>query len=229
MVESSLITSLFSAFFLGMLGSLHCVGMCGGIIGLLSLNQPNLSPFQQIKRHVLYNIGRIISYTFLGLLVAALWGSFQNLSPMVTLVTRVLAGIVVVLSGCYVAGWTNAIKQLEHLGKIIWKPLQPLSKSVLPIRFSYQCLFLGLIWGWLPCGLVYSALAFAALSDTAAQGALKMLFFGLGTLPAVLGTGLMAQKIYTVLQIPQVRQAFGSLIVFLGIWISLSPWVYLSH
>ena len=215
----------FSAMVLGLLGSLHCVGMCGGIIGLLSLkaNGSHLA-----LRLMAYNLGRISTYTLIGFIGGFLWSSVTSISPQLILITRILAGGLIVATGLYIGGWWFGIKKIETVGQIFWQPLQPLSKKFFPATTITKCLLLGSLWGWLPCGLVYSALSFASLSHSALEGAVKMLCFGLGTLPAVFATGLTATKLQAFLKLHSVRFYLGLLIVGFGIWVGLGPFLHIN-
>lgn len=223
---------LLSALLLGILGSGHCLGMCGGLSSALGLNTPsshlskriptnqisNKNLFSVIDPHVLaYNLGRVISYTLAGLIVGILgfWLS-KNLSNLSIL--RYLAAIMLILMGLYLGKWFNGIIYTEKLGKLLWPIIQPLSKRFIPIRSVKDALIVGMVWGWLPCGLVYSALIWASLESSVTGSMLIMLCFGIGTLPAMLATGLFAQKFNHYAKKTWFRSISGLLMITFGIW-----------
>lgn len=213
---------LISAFLLGLLGSGHCLGMCGGISSALGLNSTaknsDTKDSSFISAHVLaYNLGRIISYSLAGLIVGTLgfWLS-KNLSSLSIL--RYLAAFMLILIGLYLGKWFNGIIYTEKLGKLLWPFIQPLSKRFIPVKNTRDALIVGMVWGWLPCGLVYSALIWASLESSAVGSTLIMLGFGLGTLPAMLATGFFAQKFNQIIRKTWFRSSSGSLMIAFGIW-----------
>jgi uncharacterized protein len=211
-----------SLFLAGLLGSVHCVGMCGGITGALTLALPEpvrASPFRLVPYLLAYNGGRILSYMAAGALVgaagAALAGVFTR--ELAMSVGRIVSGGFMVLLGLYIAGWWSALIGLERLGGRLWRRLEPLGRRFLPPRRPLSALGLGLVWGWLPCGLVYSALAFALVSGGAAAGATLMLAFGLGTLPMLLAMGATARWLARITRSAWLRQLAGALILVFGL------------
>ena len=208
--------SLSAAFLLGLFSSAHCVGMCGGIMAALSMAVPAQAKSRRTWLLLSYNLGRIASYSLMGLLVGlfaaqlAAWGA--------ALWLRWLAGILLIAMGLYLANWWRGLTYLEAGGRYLWAYLQPLGKALMPVDSAPKALALGVIWGWLPCGLVYSALAYAMAQGQGGAGALVMLAFGLGTLPAVLATGLVAQQLGRWLQRPQLRWPLALAIVVFGLW-----------
>ena len=143
-----------SAFLLGLLGAGHCLGMCGGLASALGLNT---GQNDKLERLLAYNLGRISSYCIAGLIVGALgfWLS-QQLSAAIVL--RYLAAMMLILMGLYLGQWFNGLLVTEKLGQKLWRIIQPLGKRFIPIRSTSDALLIGMVWGWLPCGLVYSAL-----------------------------------------------------------------------
>ncbi len=209
--------SLMSAFLVGLLGSGHCVGMCGGIVGAVSMHLPqskSKAPFL-----LSYNAGRILSYTFAGA-IAGLVGASSFFLEHVLPIQHVLYGIsslMLIALGLYLAGIWHGVTYLEGAGKGIWKTLQPYSKRYIPAQNIKQAFFLGSLWGWLPCGLVYSVLIAAIATGSAINGGLLMLAFGLGTLPTLLTMGMAAVRLKTVLQNIWVRRASGLLVLGFGL------------
>jgi sulfite exporter TauE/SafE len=178
-------------FIVGLLGGGHCAGMCGGIVGALSMQSPAGKP--SLAVHLAYNVGRILSYTIAGLLVGAVGYAAGNLMALQRGL-YVFASLMLVALGLYLLGATQALAVVERAGQALWTRIQPVTGRFLPVRGVAQALPLGLLWGWLPCGLVYSALTTALASGSALHGAATMLAFGLGTLPNLLLAGLLLAR-----------------------------------
>jgi len=213
------------AFITGFLGGVHCFGMCGGIVGALSLNQANpLSKSSQeapsaLKIALGYNIGRISSYVLAGAIVAFLGTSIVHLSGIQSAqkVLAVIASLFMIALGLYLAGIWSGVAKLENIGKYLWKYIQPLTKRFIPVKSFYQAIPLGFLWGWIPCGLVYTALIWTLSAGNTMEGALIMLFFGLGTLPNLLAMGVIAARLAKWVNNPRVRLASGILVIILGL------------
>ncbi|MBS3803444.1 MAG: sulfite exporter TauE/SafE family protein, partial [Oleiphilaceae bacterium] len=193
-MDAPLYLSYSSAFLIGLLGSTHCLGMCGGISASLSMALPVGRGFRLRQSLMLlcFNFGRIGSYVLLATLVALLSTSAADHSAHLGPLFRVLAGVLLVIMGLSMAQWWQGIRRVEKLGAPVWRRLSPLSQTFMPVRHPGQALGLGALWGWLPCGLIYSTLGYAALQPGIASAALTMLCFGLGTLPSMLATGFAA-------------------------------------
>lgn len=213
--------SLASAFLVGLLGGGHCAGMCGGIVGAVSLSLPGSRP--RIGFLLAYNLGRITSYGIAGLLAGAVGASsffLEHVLP-VERVLYALASVMLILLGLYLAGIWRGVVVLETAGGKLWRHVQPWSKRFLPVRTLPQALALGGIWGWLPCGLVYSIVVAALATGSPGRGAALMLAFGLGTLPALLAMGMAAVRIRSVLQNVWIRRLSGLAVIgfgLLGLW-----------
>jgi uncharacterized protein len=205
-------------FLVGLLGGTHCVGMCGGIVGALSVQTPGGRAGWSL--HLAYNVGRILSYTFAGALVGAVGGLGLAFGPVAKtqLVFYVLASLMLVALGFYLMGFTKSLAFAERLGQGIWKRVQPLTRRFLPARSAGQALPLGMLWGWLPCGLVYSVLATALVTGSAARGALAMLVFGLGTLPNLLLAGILFSRFRRFAQAPLARAVSGLMVMGFGLY-----------
>lgn len=209
------------AFSLGLLGNIHCIGMCGGLMGALTMAIPPQQRARRLQFLLAYNLGRILSYTAAGLLFGlAGWTIAQ--SPLVSAI-RFLAGILMILMGLYIGGLWNVLTHLEALGKGLWKHIQLLAERLLPVKTLPHALLLGILWGWLPCGLVYTTLIWAASQGNAGTSALLMLAFGLGTLPLLLITGLATGRLNALLQHRGLRLTAGILIIAFGIWTIPGP------
>jgi sulfite exporter TauE/SafE len=209
--------SLMSAFLVGLLGGGHCVGMCGGIVGAVSMHLPQSK--SKVPFLLAYNAGRMLSYTIAGA-IAGLVGASSFFLQHVLPIQHVLYGIsslMLIALGLYLAGIWHGVTYLENAGKVIWKTLQPYSKRYIPVQSFKQALLLGTLWGWLPCGLVYSVLIASIATGNAVSGGLLMLAFGLGTLPTLLTMGMAAVRLKNVLQNIWVRRASGLLVLGFGL------------
>ncbi len=216
-----------AAFIIGLLGSTHCLGMCGGISASLSMALPVGKGYRLRQTLMLFafNGGRIGSYVIIATLIA--WLSVSATSSWSALgpVLRTLAGVLLILMGLSMGQWWYGIRHVERIGGPVWRRLQPLTRKLLPVRNPLQALLLGSLWGWLPCGLVYSTLGWAALQPTTATAAGTMLFFGLGTLPSMMGTGFAATWLQGLRTNRRFRQIAGGLMVAFGVW--TLPWMVL--
>lgn len=209
-------SALTAAFLLGLFSSAHCVGMCGGIMGALSMAIPANAKARRWVILLSYNLGRIFSYALMGALVGIFAQQITASGGAVWL--RWLAGLLLIAMGLYLANWWRGLTYLEAGGRYLWAYLQPLGKSLMPVDNAAKALLLGGLWGWLPCGLVYSALAYAMAQGDAIGGGLVMLAFGLGTLPTVMATGFIAQQLGRLLQRRQIRWSLALLVILFGLW-----------
>ena len=214
---TDLVAALTTAFFAGLLGSAHCLGMCAGISGLFALHAGAAQVRSQLPFALTYNAGRLLSYTILGFLVAAAGARFVDLVPMLAGPVRLAAGLIIVLIGLQIAFDLRPLSGIERIGGSVWERVAPVTKRFLPVTNLRRALGLGLAWGLLPCGLVYSVLLIAAASAESSQGALVMLAFGIGTTPAMLMTGLGAARVSAALQKRRTRLGAGLLIVAVGV------------
>lgn len=217
--------SLISAFLVGLLGGGHCIGMCGGIVSAVSMHLPNQAkdaPQQQPKIFFLiaYNAGRILSYTLAGVLAGLIGASSFFMGHVLPIqhMLYLISSLMLILLGLYLAGFWHGITLIENVGRALWVKLQPYSKRHIPVQNLKQAFVLGGLWGWLPCGLVYSVLIAAIATGSALNGGLLMLAFGLGTLPTLLAMGMTAVKLKTTLQNVWVRRASGLLVLGFGLF-----------
>lgn len=200
-----------SALGLGLAGAGHCLGMCGGIAAAL-----NLGGQRSLAVTLSYHGGRIASYTLLGGLLGLAAGSIDIAAW--TMGLRYLAGFMLIAMGLYVADWWRGMVWLERGGAYLWRPVQRLSSRLLPVRHWPQGFALGLCWGLMPCGLIYSSLAWAATAQDAATSALMMFLFGVGTLPAMLSTSLGADRLQAFLRRRGLKLLIALLLIASGIW-----------
>jgi uncharacterized protein len=224
---------IFTALAIGFLGSTHCIGMCGGIVGALNTGLPNgqaRSAMDGLLLNLMYNAGRIASYCIAGALAGLLAAQSASMALNVVLpVGQLIAAAFLVGLGLYIAGWSKAIIWLERIGQHFWKFIQPLGKYFLPVHSPVHAFGLGLVWGWLPCGLVYSALALALLSGSVATGAEVMLAFGLGTLPVLLAMGRAADFLKTLIQKSSLRRGAGMAVMLFGVYTAASAFNVHDH
>jgi len=187
-----LLSALLPGLLVGFLGSGHCLVMCGGIVSALQMMMPNQSPAKKFKLQLALSAGRICSYALFGALAGYLGLQAMVLAGVGKPVLQLLSGLMLLLMALYVSRLWTGLTALEALGKKLWQLIQPLAARLLPLNSTSKAFGYGLCWGYLPCGLVYSALAGSLASGSALQGALWMLAFGLGTLPALLFAGQAA-------------------------------------
>lgn len=200
-----------SALALGLAGGGHCLGMCGGIAAALNLGGQRSLPVT-----IAYHGGRVLSYTLLGGLLGLIAGSIDLVAWTIAL--RYLAGLLLIAMGLYVADWWRGMLALEKAGARLWQPVQRLSSRLLPIRNPLQGLALGLCWGLMPCGLIYSALAWSATAQNPLYSASLMFCFGLGTLPAMMAVSLGAGKVQSFLRKRGLKLFIAVMLIGSGIW-----------
>lgn len=214
--------TLTSAFLLGLFSTVHCIGMCGGIIGALSLSLP--LDIRTNKTRLLffvgtYNLGRIASYTFAGLIAGAIGtGVLTSAGFNQGHIYLQYIGIGMMITiGLYLGGWFPQLAIVERLGVPVWKKLEPLGRKLLPVSSLPRALAYGLVWGWLPCRLVYFVLIWALTAGDAVRGALIMLAFGAGTLPTLITAGFMTSWVTRFARNPTARKVVGLLIIAMAI------------
>lgn len=255
----------------GVLGGVHCAGMCGGIVAALSLAAaptlrpdrggrarsdgrtapgalgdspardaassaadeirvapaevrfaatPVAAPSAGIRWSLLlgYNIGRIASYTFAGALAGAFGALAVGGLDVMRQVLAVIAAVLLIAAGFYLARWWTGLAQIERAGAMVWRRLEPYARRLIPVRGVGQALVAGAVWGWLPCGLVYSVLLWAMAAANPVHGALILLAFGVGTLPNLLLMGAFAMRVRGFLSRPLVRRVAGTVLILMGAW-----------
>ena len=214
--------TFYTAMIIGLFGSTHCIGMCGGIVGALSTQTRRQSDLAWVAYLITYNAGRILSYTVAGMLVGLAGAQATNFSASTALpIGRLTAALFMIALGLYLADWWRAIGALEKAGLHIWRYIEPMGRRFLPAQTPLHVFGLGLVWGWLPCGLVYSALALSMTSVSPQQGALTMLGFGLGTLPMLLAMGNAVESLRKLARHSAIRQGAGLCIMLFGLYTGL--------
>lgn len=216
--------SFLTAFLLGLMGASHCLVMCGGIAAAASTSANNQNGGRNVSFLLLFNLGRILSYSVAGFLVSILGLWLADSHHIAQQALRSVAGALLILMGFYVARWWMLLTRLESGGQFIWRYIQPLTRKLIPIKTKPQALALGLLWGWLPCGLIYSTLAWVAANGEPVMGALTMFSFGLGTLPGILAAGIFARQLSQIISHKYFRQLAGVLLISYGMWTLLATW-----
>ena len=213
-------TLLATAFFVGLLGGVHCLAMCGGVVAALGLRAPGGSGNGAgALRQLGYNAGRLTTYAGLGAAAGAIGALGLRLPDALAfeVVLLLIANAIVVLLGLSVAGVSGASRFLEKAGSLVWRGVRRLGGRIAPADSPLGAVAAGLVWGFLPCGLVYGVLATAIAAGSTVRGALVMAAFGLGTLPNLLAAGVAAETLRRLVRGPRVRLAAGTAIVVLGL------------
>ncbi|MCG8392733.1 MAG: sulfite exporter TauE/SafE family protein [Pseudomonadales bacterium] len=229
--HDSLAALLVSAALVASAGSIHCIGMCGGISSALTFSIPEAR--RQGKSlwgwQCLFGAGRVTTYVILGALAGLLGGALLDRLPGPSMaVGLTLSGVLMLLLSGYLLGRGNLLKRLEGLGKKLWRRLQPLTRRLLPVDHPGKALLLGGLWGLLPCGLIYTALALAATAGSALSGALIMLVFGVITIIPVATTGVIASQLQRFRQgiWPRVAASATFLLALVFFW---QAWAMSQH
>lgn len=211
---------LAAAFIFGLLGGAHCIGMCGGIMSALTFAVPPSmrSPARLGGLLLGYNLGRIVSYMIAGALVASLGTLLGGAHDGLRLALQIVAAGMLILMALYLANWWRGLTRIEALGRRLWRHLEPLGRRLMPVVRIPQSIALGAVWGWLPCGLVYSMLAWSLAGGDPWRGAALMGAFGLGTLPALLVTGVAARQMSALIRHPATRTLAALLIISFALW-----------
>ena len=209
------VTPLAAALVAGFLGSAHCLGMCSGISGMIAVKAGQRALSASLALAIAYNLGRLLSYAGLGAVVAAFGDAMVAAIPAIAGPVRLIGGALIILVGLQIAFNLRLLSPLEQAGLSLWTRIAPAAGKLLPANTLPRALGLGLLWGFIPCGLVYSVLLIAAASAEPLQGASIMFAFGLGTSPAMLATGLGALSLSRFAE--KLRPAAGLLVIAIGI------------
>ena len=190
----ALAAALFAA---GLASGVHCVAMCGGIVA--AFDAKRVIPIKEEalwRRRFAFNFGRISTYAAAGAVAGSLGAAAYATGVLPAQETlQVVTYLMLVVIGLHLAGADRLLSRVEAAGLPLWRRIQPLAARLLPARTLPQSYAAGLAWGWLPCAMVYAALAAATFSGDAARGALGMAAFGLGTLPFLLAAGWLAARL----------------------------------
>ena len=202
---------------LGLLGSMHCVGMCGSIVGLMThaAKQQRTASWLNYFKIPFYHIGRILSYSLAGFMAASIGSTLIGSIGMdqAKTIAQLLTGVFMLLLGLSLGGFFNGLALLDPIGHKLWKMLAPLAKRSFSLKNPFSALFAGAVWGWLPCGLVYTALMLTLPSQSPTQGALAMASFGIGTLPLLLVVGHLSGRAFSIAQHTFFRRTVGLILI----------------
>ncbi|MFV0574719.1 MAG: sulfite exporter TauE/SafE family protein [Vibrio sp.] len=207
-----------AAFFIGVLGAGHCMGMCGGIASLMNLG--NVPSQQSWLNPLFYNFGRIASYTLIGAIVGGSISSIASYAELNASLAwlRILSSIFMVVLALYIGKWWQGLLAIEKLGQHVWQYISPFGHKLLPIKHPLYAIPFGFIWGWLPCGMVYSMLTWSAAAGNAINGAAAMFFFGLGTLPVMFAVGFGATKFNEIVKSVTFRRIGAIILLFYALF-----------
>jgi len=213
--------TLGAAFLAGLAGGAHCAAMCGGLVGIASgARARELSRLAWWRRALAYNAGRIVTYVAAGAITGALGAAGLVLrgTPLVQQILLAVMSASLIMLAAYIGGFAPIVRTIESAGAILWRRIEPHSRRFLPANSAPRAFGLGLVWGWLPCGMVYAALVASLATADIRHGALLMLAFGLGTLPNLLAIGASFGYITRVARSRIARTAFAVLIAGIGIF-----------
>ena len=212
--------ALAAAGVAGLAGGVHCAGMCGGIVGVLCNSSRRQGAGPPLRYLLAYNAGRIASYACAGALAGALGqaGLLTRAAPLLQPLMFALASLMLVALGMYLAGAAPVMGRFEAAGAWLWRGIAPWSRHLLPVTSLPRALGLGALWGWLPCGMVYAVLLTALALGNGWQGAAVLFAFGLGTLPNLLGIGLLWRQLTQTCRTRTPRMLAGGVIAAFGIY-----------
>jgi sulfite exporter TauE/SafE len=228
-IDNAFSTSYLVALLMGLFSALHCLGMCGSIIGSLTLslrreirdNKRLLMPFVAS-----YNAGRIVSYSLAGMLA----GIAEHVLSLPLgeghghRILQIISALIMLGAGLHIAGWFPRFAYIEKAGGKFWHRIEPYGRRLVPVETLPRAFVFGMIWGWLPCGLVYTALALAATTGDVVRSTFTMFAFGLGTMPAVMGVGIMTSLMVRLSNMKKFRQAAGITLIALAL-LAAFPWL----
>lgn len=219
----------FTAFLIGIAGSTHCIGMCSSIIIILSINVKDIN--KKIYFITCYNVGRIFSYSIIGLIGGIFGTTVFNLSNNFILasIIKLFSGTIITLLGLYLLGLSNKFLFIEKSLSKIFYNLTPLYKKIIPIKTYWKALLIGLLWGYIPCGLVYSVFIWALSSGNIIKSCLLMTFFGLGTLPSIISIGYSQFFIKKINNYKIIKNIINILIISFGIFTILTAFSKCHH
>lgn len=217
-VETALLTGLLA----GLFGSTHCLGMCGGIVGLLHAQIPAGRGALAIGFH----IGRISSYLAIGLLATGIGmlpaAAVPDAAPQLM---RWLLGAVIVLMAVYIALPGHIRDLAGQFAAPLTRRMMPVFAKFLPVRSLDNAIGLGLLWGMLPCGLLYTVIATAVLLADPVATTGMILAFGIGTVPLLLGGGLLMLRFRSAVSRPGLRWLAAALLATTGVLVAAGPWL----
>jgi sulfite exporter TauE/SafE len=208
----------FAAFMLGLAGGGHCAGMCGGIVGALTLAPGGRA--QPIAFASAYHAGRAFSYALAGAVIGLIGEAGLTLRGTLEVqqVLFAVASVALLLAGLSLAGWTPVMRPLEAAGNLLWRRIEPWSRTLIPATTPLRAALLGMLWGWLPCGMVYAALLLALGAGSIAGSAITMFAFALGTLPGLIAVGAFVRARAVRPADRRLRVAGGAVVAAAGLY-----------
>lgn len=225
--------SFVSAFLIGLLGSTHCLAMCGSLAGCFSLAIKPKKPQDVMLYSAIINMGRISCYVLQGAIAGAVgYLLAREYGLMASHVLRIVAAVMMILMGLYLTGWWRVLRHIEEIGAKVWQKMTLFRKHLIPLDHPLKAYLLGVCWGGLPCGLVYSTLSLALSEGGFEKGALLMVCFGLGTLPSMMVVGFSAHNVQQWMQKYSLKMWLGCAITIMGGFMlnqSLNPMVTTCH
>jgi sulfite exporter TauE/SafE len=220
------VLTLGAAGLLGLAASGHCLVMCGGISAALGMAAAKDSAGHTRPRLLVgYQLGRISAYSLAGLLLAGIFGGLISLLDIdsVRRTLRAVSALALLLAALVAFGRLR--DPGSSIGRKLWQRLAPLGRRLLPVNTLPRAFAFGMVWGWMPCGFVYSVLLVATLQLDAVRGAMTMAAFGMGTSPALLLTALGAQRFQALVALPATRHVAGSVLLLSAVLTLAGPWV----
>ena len=226
--------TLLATLLLGLAASGHCLVMCGGIsaaLGIATAKRADGRPRRDLL--VAYQLGRISSYVLAGLLLGGVLGGAIALLDIeaVRRTLRVVSAVALLLGALVASGRLR--DPGFGIGRRIWPKLAPLGRRLLPVSSLPRAFAFGMVWGWMPCGFVYTVLLIAALQLDALHAAATMALFGLGTAPALLAAAFGAQRIARFgaregnRRIAAAALVASAVLTLAGPWLGASaPWLH---
>lgn len=218
-----MIENVVPALVMGFAGGAHCVAMCGGVAGTVCGSSRDPRLVARARYAVAFNVGRVATYALAGGVFGALGAVGMRAAAgamlpldVLGLGLRVVAALLLVGLGLHLAGVSRAFAKIEVVGEPLWRRVAPIARRLLPVRSSAHALALGAAWGFVPCGLVYAALALALGAGSAGGGALVMLAFGAGTLPVMTLVATLLAGVAKTLVAGWPRRAAGLVVLVLA-------------
>ena len=221
--------TLLAALLIGLAGSTHCLGMCGGVAGSLGAGMHGDSAGRRWWLGLCYNLGRIGSYALIGAIAATLVaavGATLQLAGWAVVLRLLTAAVLIAVAAHLLFNWSG-LRRIEVFGGRLWRHIGPRARALFPVQTPGRALMLGALWGWLPCGLVYTVLIAAAVTGSPLAGAATMFAFGLGTLPAMTGVTVFGQALRRWQVNRNARLVTGSLLMVFGVWTAVAPVMHL--
>jgi len=215
-------------FSIGLFGSTHCIGMCGGILSALSIAISNKQSNNKKNKYcILYNIGRISMYVIIFIILSIISNLLDKATSEITIkILRIISGFLLVIIGLYLSNFWSGIIYLEKVGLFFWNSISILIKFIVPVNSYIKAYILGLIWGLIPCGLVYTTILLALVNTNFNFSLVLIIFFGIGTLPAMMMTGIIYTKYSFLFLDKNIKYFFGIFIILFGIWNIISGFFF---